>query len=334
VSPYHEQVAAALAALEVRSPTAYSWLGQVFERRASSDDPAVDGAQGAWLEHQLHARLYADFYLVGGPVPASEPRAWRIDLGRVAAADQLSAANRGRGSRQAGWRVRRREPGAAVLWSEGLEVWARSADIEDSLEPVVGSEVTIRLPKERVAPGDAFYTVLGDAGQGAAPDGLDRFYWHIRPPDAARLVAAGTETLNRAALPFRLKVVNDPRAVRRSDAGVVYTRRMDRAVVLPLVHAMRERLAGAMRPSVPALCLRLAPGLAFAEDPGGGESYGSHRCRLIAHAAIDAWNEGSTALARRLELVDARFRAAGLDLGRPYLSAGSPDDPALRSTSA
>ena len=282
MSPYHEQVAAALAVLEVRSHNSYSWLGQVFEGRVSPDGAPANGTDETWLARALHARLYADFYLLGAPAPASEPQAWRIDLGRLAVADQLAAANAGRGAREAGWRVRRHENGAIVVRHEGLEVWAQPGDIDAGSKTAIGAEVAIRLPKERVAPNDAFYTALGDKGQGAARDGIDRFYWDVRPPQAALLVAEVTETLNGAAVPFRFKVVNDPRALRRGDSGVLYTRREDRPVMVPLVLAMRGRLAAAMREAVPAMTLRLAPGLGFAEDPGGGESYGSHRCRLIA----------------------------------------------------
>jgi HopA1 effector protein family len=62
-----------------------------------------------------------------------------------------------------------------------------------------------------------------------------------------------------------------------------------------------------------------------AVDPGTGESYGTHRCRLAAEGIVDAWHAGSQDVLARLEAVAARFAAAGLDLGRPYLGPGGAD---------
>ena len=60
-------------------------------------------------------------------------------------------------------------------------------------------------------------------------------------------------------------------------------------------------------------------GLAFAEDPGAGTSFGEHRCRLLAEAA---WSEPA-ALAdprRFYASVFETFRNAGLDLAQPHLT--------------
>ena len=93
---------------------------------------------------------------------------------------------------------------------------------------------------------------------------------------------------------------------------------------------VRDEVAGHLRETVPALTLRLAPGLAFAEDPGGGESYGAHRCRLITEAVLTAWDARESRSSERLRHVTERFRRGGVDLARPYLGPGSPDDPRLR----
>ncbi len=71
---------------------------------------------------------------------------------------------------------------------------------------------------------------------------------------------------------FRLKVANGRRGFRRCDTGVLYTRREDRDRMLALVGEIRRRTAAEMREAVPALTLPLAPGLAFAEDPGAARA--------------------------------------------------------------
>ena len=71
------------------------------------------------------------------------------------------------------------------------------------------------------------------------------------------------------------------------------------------------------------MTLPLRPGVAFAEDPGGGESFGSHRCLLIAEAAVTAAEHGIRSLDGRLDLVRTRFVEAGSSLEAPHL--GSPN---------
>jgi len=326
LSPYRAQIAAALDAIAVRSRTEYSWLGQVFEGDPG-ELPATAGAGSeAWLARRLHPRLYADFYLTGAPAPASGPLAWRLDLERMAATEGLSAANVGRGHLQPGWVVSCVDGEGLAVVREGLEVWVEPSEIISVERPVPGMNVALRLPKDRLGASEGFYTMFGDAGQGGGVAAIDRFYWHLRPDGARLLVAAASVSLNLAGLPFRLKVANDSRGFHRCDTAVLYTRREDRPQAFVLVEQIRADIAPGMRHAVPALTLRLAPGLAFAEDPGGGESYGSHRCRLIADAVITAWEVGEVSIGGRLRSVADRFRLAGLDLDRPFLGPGSKDD--------
>lgn len=322
MSPPARQLVAALQALTVRSATRYAWLGQDF------DVAAPGRPQLSWdLAVSLQARLYSDFYLTGAPSPASAPRSWRAGPARRDAIDVLSAANRGAGCTEPGWTVRRREGGTVVVERDGLEVRA-SADevIPLSAGTDPGALVALRLPKERRGRWDGFYTALGDAGSGG--DGpVDRFYWNIRGDAAAALLTAASEILNGARLPFRLKTVNPP-TLARCDAAVLYTPRDSRRDAVALVAHLHRRISHGLRPGVPALALRLAPGLAFAEDPGVGESFGSHRCRLIAEAAYASWRAGDRGTPARIGRVRERLAREGIALDRIHLGPGAQDDPA------
>ena len=77
--------------------------------------------------------------------------------------------------------------------------------------------------------------------------------------------------------------------------------------------------------STPLFSKRLAEGLAFAENPKTGESFGMHRCRLVAEAICNAHARGVEGAEARLSEVKAVFAAAGLSLERPFLNAGSVD---------
>jgi len=76
---------------------------------------------------------------------------------------------------------------------------------------------------------------------------------------------------------------------------------------------------------VPLFTRRLRAGIGVAEDPGNGESFGMHRCRLAADAIVAAWWQGRADPEARFEAVEARFRLYGLTLDRPYLAPGSVD---------
>ena len=75
---------------------------------------------------------------------------------------------------------------------------------------------------------------------------------------------------------------------------------------------------------VPALTLSVAPGVGFAEDPGGVASFGMDRCGLIADGVERALDLGATSLEDRLALVAEAFRRSGADLDRPFLRSPVP----------
>jgi hypothetical protein len=92
--------------------------------------------------------------------------------------------------------------------------------------------------------------------------------------------------------------------------------------LLPELHrATRDGL----RESTPMLTKRLAPGLAVAEDPGDGRSFGQHRCQLIAEGLVRAFGAPTAPLSARLQAVIDRFADEGLSSTTPWLKPGSPD---------
>lgn len=307
------QIAQLLDATTVVSPRAYVWVGQRF-------DLPPGPAPAEALRRELEARLYADFYLPGGVTPGGGAEVRPSGPWPSAAARALSRANAGSGSRQEGWIVRGTGP-EIVVERDGLRVWADP----DAVHPVVGGtgvgeRVAVTVPAESFGPPHGFYTAYGEAGPGEGP--LDRLYWNVRPEGRPALVAAVTSLLNRARRPFRLKVLSRP-DVHRCDAGVLYTPARDRGEVAELAARVLDRIRAHLGAATPALTLALAPGLGFAEDPPGDESFGTHRCRLLAGAIAGARG-------RPLEAVAERFRAKGLSLDAPHRNPGSPPgrDPA------
>ncbi len=131
---------------------------------------------------------------------------------------------------------------------------------------------------------------------------LVRFYWNLRPEAAVPLMQELTSGLNCARLPFRLKVVNDRGAFSRCDAAVLYVPNSDYAQVAQIVERIYPKISGRLNERVPAFTKRLGPGLGFAEDPGTKQdSFGTHRCRLLAEGMFRAWQQGRKSLSDRLK---------------------------------
>ena len=176
-----------------------------------------------------------------------------------------------------------------------------------------------------------FYIAHGDAcsenDDTTAPvERLVRLYWHLTPQAAAPWIAAATWLLNKARIPFELKALSDPGTFTRADAGVLYLKRGPDARIGPIVSEIYRTLAGGLRSAVPWFTLRIADGLAFAEDPAGASSFGQSRSRLVAEGLWDAYERGEFDREDRACRLALTFEKAGLDPLRPHLEPGSADD--------
>jgi hypothetical protein len=186
-----------------------------------------------------------------------------------------------------------------VVTGSGLRVRVRAADCR-----VAGAAASLRLPKELPALSPGFWFAVGDAP-------VERFdvrvYWNVTAAGAPALVEAITSRLNRAEIPYRLKVADHPFRFDRCDAAVLY---LDADAFRSARTTLRELASGArLEPAIPALTLELAPGVGLAEDDGG-ESFGARRCALIADAVVEGRG--------RLDAVAERFAAEGVDIDAPY----------------
>jgi hypothetical protein len=332
----HDDLMAALDAAEVTSPTGYTFQGEARDLSAWSpmpDGPAPPPAvedEPAWLaalEGELYARFYTRPTAGNGPAP-SDFLAQRDHL------SALSAANTGRGTWEPGWTIDHLdEDGRVAVAKDGLTFWVEPSGLRGhSAPPRPGDFCRVLVAKELRSLMPGFYVAIGDGDPDdprAAPEPLVRTYWHLRPAAAAPYIAAVTAALNARGVPFRTKVLNDPGAYLRADAGVLYLGRRDFRRIGDAIAQIHRAIAPGLRPEVPRFTKRLAPGLGLAEDPSNGLSFGQHRCRLVARAAWRSFAGGDAGRDARCETLAAEFRAAGLDPARPYLEPRSSDDYAL-----
>jgi HopA1 effector protein family len=322
MSPYRQQLAAALDAVAILGPTRYAWMGRASRALPRSVHAQLtDPERRNYLIGSLREELYASFYCHGHPVPArwGEPDPAPGDPWLLRA---MSQANTGRGSWDPAWTVERVEDGIAVVANAHLRMRVPTHHCRadgGSLEP--GTAIAVQLPKELPELSPGYYTIVSDSVHPGRDAPALRVYWNVAPTGTPALVRALSFRLNREQVPFRLKVANHPARLTRCDSAVLYLTADTFSEVRKLVHETAADLSAQLRSAIPAFTQELAPGVGLAEDDGDGYSFGLKRCALLADAIVRADSQGVTAMSARVDIVAARFAEAGLSVDAPYLAA-------------
>jgi hypothetical protein len=154
---------------------------------------------------------------------------------------------------------------------------------------------------------------------------LARLYWNVGARNVALLLWRLTSGLLDRDCDWLLKCALTPCAYARADAIVLYlpAERLDE--LRGWVDASAAALSTVLRPGTPPLTLKIGRGLAACHDPGTGESFGQHRCRLIAEA-VTSRNHAphpTRDVASLLAAVCARLEQAGIAPARPYRRRGA-----------
>jgi hypothetical protein len=241
----------------------------------------------------------------------------------------LSTANSGIGCRENGWTVAEVHANEVAVSKGGLQLNVHPGECEvwpdAHLQP--DSTVSWRLPNEVLNASPGYYMALSNCGDivvEALP--LVRLYWNLRAGGAIQFVQSLTPLLNHAGIYFRLKVLNDPAAYARCDVGVLYFHKADHRGVSEAVSTLYSSIAPFLNADVPAFTRLLAPGLGLAEDPGTPESFGQHRCRILAEGIVRAHEEKVKSLRDRLRVIESHFASVGIRLSEPHLNPHSEDN--------
>lgn len=250
----------------------------------------------------------------------------------------LAAANSSQDRWQGGWQI------AQVLTS-GQIVASRAAVTRlawpgefmshsgPGMAPYPGAPISLFAPRGSATMQPGFYFAFGESlTDWQDQEAIVRLYWNVRPAGAALLVKHLTAALNRFSIPFQLKCLDNPAAFARTDAAVLYIGRRFFRIVMHLLSERAPKLLGVLGPATPLFTKPLAPGIGLSEDPGNGESFGMHRCRLVASAVLTAHGLRDDGVAGRLAGVKAMFEKNGFSLAAPYLNPGSADDYSFQVT--
>jgi len=170
-------------------------------------------------------------------------------------------------------------------------------------------------PRELVTGPYGHYMILGRTVHDPSTGRQVRFYWSLAPDGAAAFLREIGARLERRRIPFQAKVPVRPDGYGRTDAGVLYLGDDDVAAASDAIAATYRALRGSVREPVPMFARALAPGLGFAESPPTRDSFGMHRCDLIAEGLVWAFERGAGDDDARYAVLRERLTKYGFELG-------------------
>lgn len=181
----------------------------------------------------------------------------------------------------------------------------------------------------------AFYYIHSDEYMETSSPQV-RFYWHLKPEGAARLVDKISSSFNNYKVPFNFKCLNHPELYNRYDSAVLYLEKRHAGFAMELINSFYDSIADQLNEGCPSFTLPLKKGLAFADDPGNGQSFGMHRCQILSQALIDIYQEQAAAKAplsanQKFAIAEATLKDNGVELNKIYLNPNSRSDEKLTS---
>ncbi|HEV8366585.1 MAG TPA: T3SS effector HopA1 family protein [Pyrinomonadaceae bacterium] len=318
-------------AVKVRSPVSLSFAGNIRSLPLPDDqqeDAATLPRRSAMIQH-LGRELYCHCYSRKFTGTAAEVAKSSADEQFV---NELSAANSSREYLDRGWRIMSQLPtGHYIAGKNGFTRILFAGEFishSDFRGPIQeGTSISIFCPRESKTMHPGFYYVFGETvGDQQDDSGLLRFYWNIQTDGAMSLVRLLTERLNRFQLPFRFKIVNNPTCFDRSDAAILYVNQRYYHPVAELIAEVRQKVSDQLECDTPLFSKQLAPGLGLAEEPTTGESFGQQRCRILAEALWNIYEQNLNEDETQLNEIRKQLELNGINADLPYLNAGSSGD--------
>ncbi|TAE59458.1 MAG: hypothetical protein EAZ87_09570 [Nostocales cyanobacterium] len=243
--------------------------------------------------------------------------------------ENLHTRNKSQGYWSHNWQVVREETdGTVAVYRNGLTLHV-NPDVHilpTKNEIKVGKFVSIKMPKNLVQNG--FYMAVANVGSQGGNQ-IARIYFNLTPEGAANVMESLTEELNSIDFSFSFKALYNPPDYRRYDSAVLYFNKGKYDILYPILKKIYAENQHYFQEQVPLFTKLLAPGLACAEEPdqtfADQESFGTHRCQMIANGLISAWQEGDNSSESRMAAIFKEFKAHKISMQHPYLNYRSQD---------
>lgn len=250
--------------------------------------------------------------------------------------ERLHDSNCGEGYFSPDWVIVREESDGSLAVQKGgltLHIDRQLHLHPDTPSPDVGEIVAIRLPKNLVQNG--FYMAVGNVGANHAHSESDRpiktvrIYFNLSSEGAIAVMNSLTQQLNHHSLPFSFKALYNPSDYGRYDSAVLYFDKRDYDSVLPVLETVYAEHRSHFHAETPLFTKFLAPGLALAEEPDSKfaeqESFGTHRCQIVANGLLEAKQKEDESPEARMTAILHHFSLLGIELQHAYLNANSED---------
>jgi hypothetical protein len=326
MSNMQEELTPILKAMVVLTPTTFMFRGEPVQVRSGAD-PTTHPLPEMPLVRDIQTLLYQQCY-----IRRFEERPEAVPfVSDPSYVQRLAQSNRSQPRWEGGWSVYAVGANGQVSVQKGdRQRTAVAGEYVTSgvpgMPPQPGSVVSVLAPRESFTAQPGFYFMYGETLSDVWDEhALVRFYFHAPSDVAPALLDYLTGTLNRYQVPFRMKALTEPAAYQRSDAVVLYVSRRHYEITGRLVLDIPSDVAEQLRKSTPFFSRRFQDGVGLAEDPNTGESFGMHRCRMVAEGVVDAWMRSDQSVEGRLAAITARFAANSCNLDLPHLSPGSVD---------
>jgi len=318
---YGMQLKSVVDAIRISDGGSFFWFG----RRVKASISGLHANATQHLSSALADHLYSHFYVFGTPVPLNFRQGRTGQEPDFAWMESMSAAFAGARAAQGKWTFVGDHDLGVIAESNGTRFLLARALLEQApVAPRHGDEVHVSQPSFLPAAMVGFGVYLGDlTPKEPTVEPSARLYWNVHADGVSVLARILTRELNRTSVPFTLKLVNAPDGYTRADSMVLYLPRDRTPQVLELVARHYNDIAWTLKDAVPAFTMQIAGGIGFAEDPGTGESFGQHRCRLLAEALCDDAVRRTRGSGRRLAALVSAMELKGICAAAPYLRFSS-----------
>jgi hypothetical protein len=185
-----------------------------------------------------------------------------------------------------------------------------------------GDTVAVTTRRDSDAPQEGWWYTWGSAAPPPGPPML-RVYWNCGPEPVAEVVRAITAVLEEKGLPYMLKCPSDAALFGRCDSLVLYVTQDVWKSAMDGLRAAHRQVEKSLGPDVPRLAMRLGPGVAIAEDPADGRSFGESRSSAVADGVMHVLLSGVVDTEEVIETMAARLIAHDICPAHPYLRSGS-----------
>jgi hypothetical protein len=153
-----------------------------------------------------------------------------------------------------------------------------------------------------------------------------RIYWNCGPDAVAMLVRGLTTALEDSALPYTLKCPAQVSLFGRRDSVVLYIAHDAWTFVKGDLKDVHQEIADQLSAPTPPMTLMLGRGVALAEDPGNGHSFGETMAWAAADGVLAVLTAGLVDVERVLDTLTTQLPANGVSPVRPFHRADSPED--------